>query len=262
MDRPLKRRGTILRRPQAIRVGPCRAVNEMIPTSMIQPYGPTRLWPKPFRCRTAGRETRRSRKPVSCASPPTKRGFSSPSEAGRQKHNEFLQADPCSTGTEGETVAVNKVNWSQVGRVTEPGRYMFKFGWLTITEAELAVWQQFPQASFTLYRPSQPRPRMIFASAHSNCPTIPSGNAALDCSFDVFSSREPPSTHGSSPRHASLENAMGRDQATATMSSGAASSGNSLSRPAVYCCSPACSLELLASRFLASSSPYRNARNA
>lgn len=51
-------------------------------------------------------------------------------------------------------MAVNKVNWSQVGRVTGPGRYMFKFGWLTITEEELAVWRQFPNASFTLYRPS------------------------------------------------------------------------------------------------------------
>ena len=51
-------------------------------------------------------------------------------------------------------MTVNKVNWSQVGRVTEPGRYMFKFGWLTITAAELAVWRQFPQASFTLYKPS------------------------------------------------------------------------------------------------------------
>lgn len=51
-------------------------------------------------------------------------------------------------------MAVNKVNWSQVGRVTEPGRYMFKFGWVTITAAELAVWQQFPLAAFTLYRPS------------------------------------------------------------------------------------------------------------
>lgn len=51
-------------------------------------------------------------------------------------------------------MAVNKVNWSQVGRVTEPGRFMFKFGWVTITEAELAIWRQFPQAVFTLYRPS------------------------------------------------------------------------------------------------------------
>ena len=51
-------------------------------------------------------------------------------------------------------MSVNKVNWSQVGRVTEPGRYMYKFGWLTITAQELEVWQRFPDAAFTLYRPS------------------------------------------------------------------------------------------------------------
>jgi hypothetical protein len=53
----------------------------------------------------------------------------------------------------GTGLAVNKVNWAKVGRVTVPGRYMYKFGWLTITEQELAVWRQFPNASFTLYRP-------------------------------------------------------------------------------------------------------------
>ena len=45
---------------------------------------------------------------------------------------------------------VNKVSWQQVGHVTEPGRYMFRFGWLTIAAEDLAVWQQFPDATFTL----------------------------------------------------------------------------------------------------------------
>jgi len=27
---------------------------------------------------------------------------------------------------------------------------MFKFGWLTITAEDLAVWEQFPNAAFTL----------------------------------------------------------------------------------------------------------------
>ncbi|MDB5606298.1 MAG: hypothetical protein JWP25_3198 [Bradyrhizobium sp.] len=45
---------------------------------------------------------------------------------------------------------VNKVTWQQVGRVTEPGRYMYRFGWLTITAEDLAVWEQFPNAAFTL----------------------------------------------------------------------------------------------------------------
>jgi hypothetical protein len=47
-------------------------------------------------------------------------------------------------------LAVNKVTWQQVGRVTEPGRYMYRFGWLTITAQDLAVWGQFPNAAFTL----------------------------------------------------------------------------------------------------------------
>ena len=34
--------------------------------------------------------------------------------------------------------------------MTEPGRYMFTFGWLTVTAEDLAIWQQFPNAAFTL----------------------------------------------------------------------------------------------------------------
>ena len=47
-------------------------------------------------------------------------------------------------------MAVNKITWQKAGRVTEPGRYMFTFGWLTIAAEDLAVWQQFPDAAFTL----------------------------------------------------------------------------------------------------------------
>jgi hypothetical protein len=53
-------------------------------------------------------------------------------------------------------LAVDKVTWQQVGRVTEPGRYLFKFGWLTITAEDLAVWKQFPNAAFTLVRKPPP----------------------------------------------------------------------------------------------------------
>ena len=45
----------------------------------------------------------------------------------------------------------NKITWAQVGRVAEPGRYMFKFGWLTITAEDLAVWKLYPNAAFTLF---------------------------------------------------------------------------------------------------------------
>jgi hypothetical protein len=51
---------------------------------------------------------------------------------------------------------VNKVTWQQVGHVTEPGRYMFRFGWLTIAPDDLSIWTQFPDASFTLVQTSAP----------------------------------------------------------------------------------------------------------
>ncbi len=45
---------------------------------------------------------------------------------------------------------VNKISWQKAGRVTEPGRYMFTFGWLNVTAEDLAIWRQFPDAAFTL----------------------------------------------------------------------------------------------------------------
>jgi hypothetical protein len=48
--------------------------------------------------------------------------------------------------------SVTKIIWAQAGRVTEPGRYMFKFGWLTVTAEDLAIWKQYPNAAFTLLR--------------------------------------------------------------------------------------------------------------
>jgi hypothetical protein len=49
--------------------------------------------------------------------------------------------------------SVNKVTWAQVGRVTEPGRYMLRFGWVTITAEDLAIWEQYQNAAFILYTP-------------------------------------------------------------------------------------------------------------
>jgi hypothetical protein len=42
---------------------------------------------------------------------------------------------------------VNKITWPQVGRVTEPGRYMFTFGWLTVTAEDLAIWEKQSECS-------------------------------------------------------------------------------------------------------------------
>jgi hypothetical protein len=45
---------------------------------------------------------------------------------------------------------VTKITWQKAGHVTEPGRYMFRFGWLTVAAEDLAVWKRFPDATFTL----------------------------------------------------------------------------------------------------------------
>lgn len=45
---------------------------------------------------------------------------------------------------------VNKITWQRAGGVTEPGRYMFTFGWLNVTADDLAIWKRFPEAAFTL----------------------------------------------------------------------------------------------------------------
>ena len=51
---------------------------------------------------------------------------------------------------EKRTALVNKITWQKAGHVTEPGRYMFTFGYLTVTAEDLAIWNQFPDATFTL----------------------------------------------------------------------------------------------------------------
>jgi hypothetical protein len=50
------------------------------------------------------------------------------------------------------TMTPKKITWAMAGRVTNPGRYIFKFGWLTITADDLAIWQAYPNAAFTLIR--------------------------------------------------------------------------------------------------------------
>jgi hypothetical protein len=59
-------------------------------------------------------------------------------------------ADVESRRNEPRRLPLNKISWAQVGRVAEPGRYMFKFGWLTITAEDLAVWKLYPNAAFTV----------------------------------------------------------------------------------------------------------------
>jgi hypothetical protein len=46
---------------------------------------------------------------------------------------------------------VNRVSWKDVGLVEEPGRYMLRFGWVTIRTEDLAIWEKYPDATFALY---------------------------------------------------------------------------------------------------------------
>ena len=45
---------------------------------------------------------------------------------------------------------MRKVNWSEVGRVTEPGRYSFSLGFVFVTPDDLVIWEKYPNAAFTL----------------------------------------------------------------------------------------------------------------
>jgi hypothetical protein len=38
-----------------------------------------------------------------------------------------------------------------VASASEPGRYQFKFGWVTITAGDIAMWSQYPRATFAIY---------------------------------------------------------------------------------------------------------------
>jgi hypothetical protein len=64
--------------------------------------------------------------------------------------NPVFDAGPADS--ESATAPVNKITWALAGRVTDPGRYMLTFGWLTITANDLAIWQAYPNAAFTLIR--------------------------------------------------------------------------------------------------------------
>ena len=55
----------------------------------------------------------------------------------------------------GNQLTVNKIKWTQLGSVTEPGRYEYPFGHLTVSAEDLAVQKQFPRASFTLVKSTE-----------------------------------------------------------------------------------------------------------
>jgi hypothetical protein len=87
---------------------------------------------------------------------------------------------------------INKVTWQRVGHVTEPGRYMFRFGWLTVAPDDLAIWKQFPDASFTLVQMLAPHPTAETDTGEA--PTVEMEEYHLGA-FELPVS-SPPSWHG------------------------------------------------------------------
>src|ERR1700752_3160054 len=65
---------------------------------------------------------------------------------------------------------MRKVSWAHVVKVTEPGRYMFRFGFVIVTADDLTIWQKYPDAAFTSFRCSRRAPRKSTSSARSMCP--------------------------------------------------------------------------------------------
>ena len=68
---------------------------------------------------------------------------------------------------------LTKVTWQTAGRVTEPGRYMFRFGWLTVTAADLAIWRQHPNAAFTLVNTPAPADTEEYHLGAFELPAVP-----------------------------------------------------------------------------------------
>ena len=68
-------------------------------------------------------------------------------------------------------MTVNRVGWKQVGLVQEPGRYMLRFGWVTVTADDLQVWSLFPDATFALYEvPGEDKDEYRLGSVDLNTP--------------------------------------------------------------------------------------------
>jgi hypothetical protein len=66
---------------------------------------------------------------------------------------------------------VNRVGWKQVGLVQEPGRYMLRFGWVTVIADDLQVWSLFPEATFALYEvPGEGQDEYRLGSVELNMP--------------------------------------------------------------------------------------------
>jgi hypothetical protein len=47
-------------------------------------------------------------------------------------------------------MAISKITRAQLSSISEPGRYEYPFGWLTVTDDDLVVLRRYPKAVFSL----------------------------------------------------------------------------------------------------------------
>ncbi|HEY0328839.1 MAG TPA: hypothetical protein VGC77_07025 [Rhodopseudomonas sp.] len=57
---------------------------------------------------------------------------------------------------------MNKITWAEVGHVTEPGQYRYRFGFVIVSANDIAIWQRYPNAAFTVIEPSVYAEQRIF----------------------------------------------------------------------------------------------------
>ncbi|ABD88473.1 hypothetical protein [Rhodopseudomonas palustris] len=57
---------------------------------------------------------------------------------------------------------MNKITWAEIGHVSEPGQYRYRFGVVIVTANDLAIWQRYPNAAFTVIEPSVYAEQRIF----------------------------------------------------------------------------------------------------
>ena len=104
-----------------------------------------------------------------------------------------VQAGGLAMRRTGGRLVVNKVTWQKVGRVTEPGRYMFRFGWLTVTAEDLAIWRAVPgggvHAGQTADEPTPERSFIWARSSNSRGRASPRANVRRPSGIFVLTHR-------------------------------------------------------------------------
>jgi hypothetical protein len=57
---------------------------------------------------------------------------------------------------------MKKISWHEIGMATEPGQYRYRFGFVIVSARDIAIWQQYPDAVFSVIEPSVYAEQRIF----------------------------------------------------------------------------------------------------